>query len=297
MLPLLVLGIVTVFIGSAAVFLLLTGRSSSGEARLSEITASVPEAAEWREEKPGALSNVADLLKPVTSLLAGNNEVLQKRLVQAGYRSQTAVDIFSTAKLLLPLVVIFVVTFTVSDFVYILLSGALGFFAPDLWLNHAISARRNRIADGLPDVLDLLVVCMEAGLGMDQAVLHIGQEMKATHPDLASELATITREQRAGKPRIDVWRSMEERVDLDIIHQLVSMLAQTEKLGTPIAKSLGQLSESLRTQRVHKVEEVASKTTVKLLFPLVLFIFPSMFIVLLGPAVISLLRSFAENLK
>jgi tight adherence protein C len=175
--------------------------------------------------------------------------------------------------------------------VYILALG-LGFLAPDFWLGRRISTRQSRIRRGLPDVLDLLVICIEAGLSLDQATARSAAELKAAQPELCDELGIVVLEQRAGRPRSDAWKHMAERADVDCVRVLVSMLVQTEQFGTSIAKMLRVHGDNLRTQRVQAVEEAAAKTTIKLLFPLVLFIFPSLFLVTLGPAFISIVESF-----
>src|SRR5262249_19552005 len=148
-----------------------------------------------------------------------------------------------------------------------------------------------------PDAIDLLVICVEAGLGIDQALLRSGQELALSHPPIAEEFNQINLEQRAGKERIEAWRSMAERTKLDVIKAFSGMLAQTDRFGTPIARALITFSDSLRLRRRQQAEEMAAKTTVKLIFPLVLFIFPSIFIVLLGPAMITIVRSLDTVFK
>jgi tight adherence protein C len=147
----------------------------------------------------------------------------------------------------------------------------------------------------LPDVLDLLIICIEAGLGLDQATARTAHELERSHKAISDELGVVVLEQRAGRPRSDAWRHMAERTDVDIIRNLVTMLVQSEQFGTSIAKTLRTHSETLRTQRVQSVEERAAKTTVKLIFPLVLFIFPCLFLVTLGPAAILMSESFGKN--
>jgi tight adherence protein C len=171
-----------------------------------------------------------------------------------------------------------------------LLFGVGGFFVPDLYLFYHIGKRKVAINKALPDALDLLVICMEAGLGIDQATLRIAKEIDAVYPELSEELSIIGYEQRAGKPRLDAWRSMSDRVDLDTVRQFVAMLVQTDKLGTPIARALSQFADALRTKRLLLAEEQAAKTTVKLIFPLALFIFPALFVVLLGPGILTAIK-------
>ena len=135
----------------------------------------------------------------------------------------------------------------------------------------------------------------EAGLGIDQATLRISKEIEPVYPELSEELSIIGYEQRAGKPRLEAWRSMSDRVDLDTVRQFVAMLVQTDKLGTPIARALGQFADGLRTKRLLMAEEQAAKTTVKLIFPLAIFIFPALFVVLLGPGVLTVLKAIESQ--
>jgi tight adherence protein C len=180
-------------------------------------------------------------------------------------------------------------------FVYLVAIG-LGFLLPDFWLGNRISARQSRVRRGLPDVLDLLVICIEAGLSLDQAVSRTAEELTLAQPAVCDELSIVVLEQRAGAPRADAWKHFAERTNVDSVRNLVSVLVQSEKFGTSIAKTLRIHSDTLRTQRRQKVEEQAAKTTVKLVFPLVLFIFPSLFLVTLGPAMITIMESFDKYL-
>jgi tight adherence protein C len=145
--------------------------------------------------------------------------------------------------------------------------------------------------------VDLLVICVDAGLGLDQAMLRVGQELANSHPEINEEFLQINREQRAGKPRLDAWRSMAIRTNLPDIEAFVNMLVQTERFGTPIARALSTFADGMRQKRRQLAEEKAAKTTVKIIFPLVLFIFPCMFIVLLGPAIISMMRNLTALTK
>jgi tight adherence protein C len=224
--------------------------------------------------------------------------VVQQRLTRAGYRQESTVKIFYGAKILVPLVLATVLLVTGLGrwnpfFLYAVALG-LGFLSPDFWLGRKISARQNRIRRSLPDVLDLLIICIEAGLSLDQGVARAAQELKMTHPDISDELNVVSLEQTAGRPRADAWKNLSDRTDVDAVRSLVSVLVQAEKFGTSIARTLRVHSETLRTQRKQKVEEQAAKTTVKLVFPLVLFIFPSIFLVTLGPPAIIMTDSFSK---
>jgi tight adherence protein C len=221
--------------------------------------------------------------------------VVLQRLTRAGYRKESAVKIFYGSKVLVPLLLCALALVSgignLSFFIYIAALG-LGFLAPDFWLGRQISKRQKKIRRGLPDVLDLLIICIEAGLSLDQATSRTAEELRNAQPELCDELGIVVLEQRAGRPRAEAWRHMSERTDVDCVRNLVSMLVQSEQFGTSIAKTLRVHSDTLRTQRVQAVEEAAAKTTIKLIFPLVFFIFPSLFLVALGPAVISMMDSF-----
>jgi tight adherence protein C len=179
-----------------------------------------------------------------------------------------------------------------NPFVVYIMAAALGFLAPDFWLDRRIKTRQGKIRRGLPDVLDLLIICIEAGLSLDQATARTAVELKVAQPELCDELSIVVLEQRAGRPRGEAWKNLAERTDVDAIRNLTTMLVQAEQFGTSIAKTLRVHGDTLRTQRVQAVEEAAAKTTIKLLFPLVFFIFPTLFIVALGPAVIQIMENF-----
>jgi len=226
--------------------------------------------------------------------------VVQQRLIRAGYRNASAIKRFYGTKVLVPIILCAAVLVSglgqTSFFIYISALG-LGFLAPDFWLGRQITKRQAKIRRGLPDVLDLLVICIEAGLSMDQAVIRTAQELAAAHPALCDELGIVILEQRAGRPRVDAWKNLSQRADVDTLRSLVSVLVQSEQFGTSIARTLRTHADTLRNQRIQKIEEMAAKTTVKLVVPLVLFIFPSLFVVVLGPAVIMMMESFKTLLN
>jgi tight adherence protein C len=224
--------------------------------------------------------------------------VVQKRLIRAGYREENQVRIFYGAKVLVPLLLAALVAVTglhekLGFFGYALAIG-LGFLAPDFWLGRQIAKRELNIRLGLPEFLDLLVVCIEAGLSMDQALIRTVQELEISQPAISDEFGLVILEQKAGRPRVDAWRHLAERADIDVIRALVSALIQADQFGTSVSKILRVHSDTLRTQRRQKVEEEAAKTAVKLVFPLVFFIFPSLFVVTLGPAIIVIGESFKK---
>lgn len=279
------------------------GRSRESE-RLMEVTSTgQPVATPTRGSRMEILfasERVAKLVEPVRGLLGSKQDPeMVRRLACAGYRRAVHADLFFLSKLVLPVVggVAGLLIFRQNVFVWVLILAALGFLLPDLWLTQVVSSRQDRIRFSIPDALDLLVICMEAGLGLDQAILRVGQELKISHVDLSDEFVLIGLEQRAGKARLDAWKSMADRVGVDSVRQFVQMLVQTERFGTPISKSLGAFSDALRIRRRQQAEEMAAKTTIKMIPPLVLFIFPNLFIVLLGPACLMIYRNLSRVLS
>lgn len=286
------------FVGFLFLFLLLTPRPSAAGALLQEVTRPVrpADAPAWR----GAL-DVDYLAKPFTlvrRLFAPEPDPkLVRRLMLAGYRKPAHADIFLGARLALPAILgVLVATYMGGNVImWFFIAIAVGFFAPDFWLKWAIDRRIDRIRRSLPDGLDFLAICLEAGLGLDQGIVRLGQELRVSHPELAEELLQINFEQRAGVARIAAWKSFSDRVDLESVRSFVAMLIQTDRFGTPISKSLGAFSDALRVARRQRAEELAAKTTIKLLFPLALFIAPAMGVVLLGPALISVAKHFQNT--
>jgi tight adherence protein C len=221
-----------------------------------------------------------------------NQGKLRDNLRLAGFRTEWQAGAYQASRLLLPLLALAGSTFLPQFGLF----GAamlvfIAYLLPDLWLSSMIRRRREQIRLALPDTLDLLVICVEAGLGLDQALNRVGSELAIRHKAMSEEIAHINVEQRAGKPRLEAWRSMAQRVKLEEIEAFVAMLWQSERFGTPIIRALATFSESLRTTRRQQAEELAAKATVKLLFPLVIFIFPSMFIVLIGPAALNIMHN------
>ncbi|MFZ0662117.1 MAG: type II secretion system F family protein [Acidobacteriaceae bacterium] len=224
----------------------------------------------------------------------------RQKLIRAGYRNESALKLLQGSKVFVPLVLCTLLLVTGfghhSPFLLYAMALGLGYLAPDIWLRRKIAARKARIRRALPDVLDLLIICIEAGLSLDQAVIRTAQELGAVQPQLSDELGIVVLEQSAGKPRAEAWKALGDRTDVESVRNLVSVLVQAEKFGTSIARTLRIHSETLRTERRQKVEEQAAKTTVKLVFPLVLFIFPSIFLVTLGPAFLRM-SEFFKNFK
>jgi tight adherence protein C len=271
--------------------------------RISSVITPRPKQGSLREtiEQTGAtLGSMVERFERVLPKSTAEMSVVQQRLVRAGYRDDSAVKLFYGAKVIVPIILCIVAFMSgagsYSPFFAYLVALGLGFLLPDFWLGNRISARQSRIRRGLPDVLDLLVICIEAGLSLDQAVARTAEELKLAQPVVSDELDIVVLEQRAGLPRADAWKHFAERTNVESVRNLVSVLVQSEKFGTSVAKTLRIHSDTLRTQRRQTVEEQAAKTTVKLVFPLVLFIFPSLFLVTLGPAAITVMESFDKYL-
>jgi tight adherence protein C len=222
------------------------------------------------------------------------DEKMRQKLFAAGLRESSDVDTYFGIRLLGPVLAIIAGTFIRSDTIFwIIALMALAYFAPDIWVRYRDRLRREHIRLGLPDALDLMVVCVDAGLGIDQALLRSGRELALSHLEISQEFLQVNFEQRAGKARVEAWQSMAERTRVDTVKSFVHMLAQTDRFGTPLVKALRVFADGVRQKRRQQAEELAAKTTVKLIFPLVLFIFPSIFIVLLGPAILLI----AKNLE
>ncbi len=286
------------FIGFLLLFLLLLPRSSEGDALLEQVT----QHARTREAVVTGLPkiNAEALAKPFTfvrSLFSPEpNPDLVRRLTLAGYRSPSHADIFLGVRLALPAILGVTTAFIFKDnvVIFFLIAIVLGFFVPDFWLSHAINKRREQLKLSLPDGLDLLSICMEAGLGLDQGIVRVGEELRLSHRALSEEFLLVNFEQRAGAQRIAAWQGFAERADVESIRSFVAMLIQTDRFGTPIAKSLSNFSDALRTQRRQLAEEMAAKTTIKLVPPLVFFIFPAMGVVVVGPAMITVAKALTH---
>lgn len=244
------------------------------------------------------------LFKPLGEMIPRSPEEMsrqEQRFVRAGIRRRDAPLLFYGIKIVLA-VLLFVLFaslgyFRVNPVLFLLLPILLGALVPDLWLNHVVRSRKERIQMALPDMLDLAVVCVEAGLGMDQSLLRIGQELNAMYPDLSEELNLYSLEVNAGRKRADALRNLGTRTDVDDLKSFVAVLIQTDRFGTSVAQSLRVFSETLRTKRRQRAEEHAAKMSIKMLPPLVFFIFPAILIVILGPAVIAIIRILLPGLS
>jgi tight adherence protein C len=247
------------------------------------------------ESKPALRERLEQVIDPLTKAVPlSPADVSRTRawLIQAGYRDPIHVNYYLGARVLGAILGFAGVALLEGFDNPLLLFGlaAFGFFLPRFVLKRMIKDRQQRIRLALPDALDLIVICVEAGLALDQAMMRVGQDLHHAHPDLSDEFHLVNLEMRAGKPRVEALRNLVDRTGVDDIRSLVGTLIQTDRFGTSVAQALRVHSDSLRTERRQRAEEQAAKTTIKMVPPLVIFILPSIIFVTIGPAVISLIR-------
>jgi tight adherence protein C len=288
LLPLLAFVFGAVVVG-AAVFALMPNRAVAIDRRLEELTTGrIREDGEQRTSFDAILGFVKRVGEkaPRSPKELGT---LRLRLVQAGYRRDEAMTIFFGIRVVFALLMFVLFSTNIimkPNMVYALAGLGVGYLLPGMVLARLAKRRIHRIRLSLADALDLMVVSVEAGLGLDQAIQRVGQELAFAYPDLSDELRLVNLELRAGKARSEALRNLADRSGVDDLNSLVTMLIQTDKFGTSVAQSLRVYSETLRTKRRQRAEEAAAKTGVKMVFPLVFCIFPAIWVVTIGPAAI-----------
>jgi tight adherence protein C len=233
-----------------------------------------------------------DLATRLRSRLGFTHDIkLTNRLLAAGFRESNAADLFFAAQFLTPSAAAFGGSFMPTYTVFwVMIFALIGYVSPDLWLTIKTRGRKSRIRRSIPDAIDLLVICVDAGLGLDQALLRVGQELQLSHPEIHEEFNQVQLEQRAGVTRLEAWKNLADRTQIEEFVSFVNMLTQTDRFGTPIVRALTRFADDLRIKRRQRAEEAAAKTKIKIIFPLVLCIFPCLFIVLLAPAILSVMR-------
>lgn len=293
--------------GVLALLLWSGGRQESLAHRLREVVAPAGEASpapslrarEWASRLWGTSDPVARQNEEIVARVTSDDIPAHRLpLTQAGYRSATAGRVYGWVRIAAPLLspaALFAGGKAIGmpdKTLYLLaVSGAAaGLTLPGAFLRSKARKRQEMITDALPDALDLLTVCVEAGLGINSAFLRIAEEFRLSNPTLSEEFDIVNREMVAGKPRMDALRALADRTGVEDVKSLVAMLIQTERLGTSLAQSLRVHSDSLRVRRRQRAEEAAAKTTIKLVFPLVFLLFPALFIVILGPGVLQILH-------
>lgn len=288
-----------VFVLSLGVFALLNALASPLRRRLNELGGAAPRPA-------SRLSAVIEKLRPLAARALPRKETERSRvsqlLVHAGYRSPYALSLFYLVKLALmlgaPAAIVFAAAFfpraTTGTLLLYGVGGAfLGALLPSIWLDQRVAARQRRLRVAFPDALDLLVVCVESGLGLAPALQRVADELSISHPELGAELSLVNAEMRAGVERTEALKNLAERTGLGHIRGLVALMVQTLRFGTEIADALRVYSEEFRDVRMQAAEEQAAKIGTKMIFPLVVCLFPSFFLVTIGPAVLRLIDVFA----
>ncbi len=271
-------------------------RYAPARRRLRQIAVSTTPISAWTPSvgltgEPNALAERISRLFPRSPQRMGE---MRGRLVAAGYRSPAAAVIYAAAQIVCALVACVVVLIASGNVGASIFGLIAGFNIPSVWLTMQIKKRTRIIRNGLPDVVDLLIVCLESGCGLDQAILKSGEELAMAYRPLGDELALVCSEIRAGKPRADAFMNFAHRTGIDDVRSLMSMLVQTDRFGTSLGQALRQHTDLLRTRRRQRAEERAAKANVKLVIPLVLCLFPAFYILTLGPSMLNFFRLFTN---
>ena len=255
-----------------------------------------------RQERREHWEGIIETLGERITERAKDDRPTRKLLVQAGFRGSRALSLYQGIRVALPVGLAAVAFILVpallgpsfaGAFLGAVWFGVMGWVAPAFYIGRRAKARQKELQLALPDTLDLMVVCVEAGLGLSQAILRVSEEIRHVSIVTSQEFALVNLEMRAGTSREDALRNLGERTGQEDLRSLVAMLIQTDRFGTSIAQALRVHSDTLRSKRKQRAEEAAAKTTIKMLFPLVFFIFPALFVVILGPAVIKIVRALS----
>jgi tight adherence protein C len=275
---------------------------STGRRRLHQIAVGgeVRPSTTFGEQMAGVIQPIERFVLPK----GAERDKTQERLQFAGFRSAWAVGAFYAGKLALA-IVLAVIWLGVSHFLPAMSAGRVAFVAlaafgfgmltPGIWLDRKVKKRHQLLRNAFPDALDLLTVCVEAGLGLTQALQRVAEELNVSHPELAAEIGQVTAQMRAGVDRELALKNLATRTGLDDVRGLVSLLAQTLRFGTGISEALRIYSEDFRDRRMQRADEAAAKIGTKLLFPLVICLFPSFFVIAIGPAAIKLMQAFGGH--
>lgn len=237
-------------------------------------------------------------VKQITGLVPRSPQsmnALKRQFARAGLYSTKSIAIYTLFQLIFPVVLGLtpILLRWPSSWLFAIIGGLVGYQIPGLWLMRKTAVRQKEIQNGLADLLDLLIVCLEAGAGLDQALVKASDELALAYPALAEEIRIMISEVRAGKPRLDAFRSLASRTGVDDVRSMVAMLVQTDRFGTSVSQALRTHAEVVRTKRRQRAEEKAAKLGVKLVFPLVFMLFPAFFVVTLGPSVIKFIKVFS----
>ena len=307
---LIALVLIALSVGAAVLFLmeLAPSRSSAVTRRLEEVqaggTLGTPDVIRRRrrQEQAERLTAIIQALGEKVEVGHRDTSALRMRLIQAGYPNAGAVPLYLGARIGLPMAMggslLLLLPALGQPWVNAVLmavwAALMGFVAPTFIVRSRIAKRQKQMQKALPDALDLLVVCVEAGLGLNQAMVRVAEEIERVSPVLSEQVGLVNLEIRAGTPRDVAFRNLGDRTGVQDIKSLMAMLIQTDRFGTSIAQALRTHADTMRTKRRQRAEEAAAKTTIKLVFPLVLFIFPALFVIILGPALIQIFEALGN---
>ena len=302
-----------IFLFFLAISIFIKNRQDPTKKRLSKLVSDQVPSKRSGTSKQTLLTSKQDTLatkisKPLHRLSSiekrSVRQKMQLKLIRAGYRSDQAIYNYLAAKILCPLFLVLffmffrmIYKFETQTLISVFVLLVLGFFLPPIWVFLMTKVRQEKIFKGLPDALDLMVVCVESGLGIDMTFKRVGEEIRALCKDLSDEFHLTTLEIRAGISRDVAFKNMNMRIDLPEISSLMTMLTQTSRFGTSLAKALRVHADAMRKKRRQMAEEQAAKSSVKLVFPLVLFIFPAIFVVLIGPGALQIIKYLIPALR
>lgn len=290
--------VVTLGVAGVLVYALTPGKVDirSRLARISGLAGAAEEPKFAQKQADKVRSTLTDLGKALPAQSTKGASRQQLLIIRAGFRDPDAILMIRGLKVVFPIATLAIAYFTgiyrTNPYLFLPLALMVGYLIPDFWLTWKVRRRQFRLRRALPDALDLLVICVEAGLGLDQAIMKVSQELRITHRELSDEFQLVNLEMRVGKTRIEALHELGRRTGLEDIKSLVAMLVQTERFGTSIAQSLRVYSDDMRIKRRQRAEEMSAKTSVKMVPPLVFFIFPALMVVILGPAVLTIMKQF-----
>lgn len=275
-------------------------------AAIERVTGATVSSREQMPEHPSLAFH--EILKKIGTVLPASPKdvtIMQRRLIRAGIRNPNALKLLYGSKVLLGLVLPAAMALVVAGsdaessnkMMAIGVAAAAGFFGPNQYINRRVRKRQKQISRGLPNALDLMVVCVESGLGLDQAMVQVSKELESGHPEISEEFGMVTLELKAGKRRVEALRNLAERTAVDDLKKLVAVLIQADRFGTGISQSLRAHSDFMRVQARQQAEEKAAKLGVKLVFPIFFCILPSLFVVTVGPVVMRIMRELVPMMN
>lgn len=271
--------------------------------RMEERLGRKAEEPETKLDARSALKWVMETIRPLGEVIPRSAEEMSKqerKLVQAGIRRKDSTIIFYAVQVGIAITILIVFAILgylyQNPLLYLVLAVLAGAALPDIWLQRKRAARQEQIQHALPDAMDLAVIAMEAGLGLDQTLLRVGQEFEKVHPALSEEFRLHNLEMNLGRSRVQAFRNLAERTGVDDLRALVAVLIQTDRFGTSISQALRTFSDTLRTKRRQRAEEKAAQLPVKMIVPMVLFIFPAVLVVIIGPGMLAIMQDLLPTL-